>query len=55
MPESAKDIQGKVKEKAGDATGDDQLKHEGQAEQAGEKVKGGVDDAVDKAKDVIDR
>ncbi len=55
MPESAKDMQGKLKEKAGEAGGDDRLKHEGQAEQAGEKVKSGVDKVVDKAKDVIER
>jgi uncharacterized protein YjbJ (UPF0337 family) len=53
MAESAKDIQGKLKEKAGDVTGDDHLKREGQVEQGGEKAKQGVDKVVDKAKDVL--
>ena len=52
MPESARDALGEVKEKAGDATGDDRLKREGQADQAGEHVKKGVDKAVDKVKDL---
>jgi uncharacterized protein YjbJ (UPF0337 family) len=53
MPESAKDIKGKLKEKAGQASGDEQLEHEGQLEQGGEKVKQGVDKVVDKGKQVL--
>ncbi len=54
MPESARDAQGRVKEAAGGLTGDSDLKREGQIEQAGEKVKAGIDKVADKAKDVID-
>lgn len=53
MPESAKDLKGKVKERVGEATGDDKTKHEGQAEQAGESVKKGVDQTVKKVKDAL--
>jgi uncharacterized protein YjbJ (UPF0337 family) len=55
MPESAKDVQGRVKEAAGDLTDNDQLKQEGKVEQAGEKVKSGIDKVADKVKDVVDR
>ena len=50
MAGTARDIKGKVKERAGQATGDEQLEREGQIEQGGEKVKQGVDAAVDKTK-----
>ena len=53
MADSAKDIKGKVKERAGQATGDERLEREGQVEQGGEKVKQGVDKAVDKTKDLL--
>ncbi len=53
MADSAKDIKGKVKERAGQATGDERLEREGQLEQGGEKVKQGVDKAVDKTKDLL--
>lgn len=53
MPDSVRDIQGKIKEKAGEATDDDRLKHEGQVEQGGERVKQGVDAAVDKTKQLL--
>lgn len=39
---------GKVKEAAGDITGDDEMKREGKADQAGGKVKNAVDDVKDK-------
>jgi uncharacterized protein YjbJ (UPF0337 family) len=55
MPESAKDLKGQAKEKVGDVAGDDDLKHEGQFEQAGEKVKGAVDKGVDAAKGLLDK
>ena len=45
MPESAKDLKGKAKEKVGDATDDPKTKREGQVEQAGEKIKSGIDRA----------
>jgi len=47
------DITGKAKEKAGDTTGDKDLKREGQADQTADKVKGGVDKATDKLKGLL--
>jgi len=38
---------GKIKEAAGDLTGDGDLKREGKADQAGGKVKNAVDDVKD--------
>ena len=46
---------GRIKEAAGDLTGDKKLQREGKAEQAEGKVKGGVDKAADKVKDAINR
>ncbi len=43
----AKDIGGKVKEEAGDLTGNKDLKREGQADQVEGKVQKGVGDAKD--------
>lgn len=54
-PESLKDAEGRVKEAAGSLTGDGETKREGQVQQAGEKVKSGVDKVADKAKDLIDK
>jgi uncharacterized protein YjbJ (UPF0337 family) len=53
MPESAKDLQGRVKEAAGDLTNDSDLKKEGKIEQAEEKIKSGIDDVAEKAKDLL--
>ncbi|WP_298435605.1 CsbD family protein [uncultured Jannaschia sp.] len=39
-----KDITGKIKEEAGDLTGNDKMKHEGQADQVEGKVQKGVGD-----------
>ena len=47
----AKDIGGKVKEEVGDATGNDDMKHDGQADQAEGKVQKTVGDAKDKLSD----
>jgi uncharacterized protein YjbJ (UPF0337 family) len=55
MPESAKDLQGRVKEAAGGLTGDSELKNEGKIEQAEEKVKSGIDEVADKAKHLLGR
>ncbi len=54
-PESLKDAQGRVKEAAGSVTGDSGLKNEGKVEQAGEKVKAGIDKVADTVKDAVDR
>lgn len=53
MPENYDDAKGRVKEAAGDLTGDDSLKNEGKVDQAAGKVKGKVGDAADKVKDAI--
>ena len=45
----AKDIGGKVKEEAGDLTGNKDMKHEGQADQVEGKVQKGVGDVKDEA------
>jgi uncharacterized protein YjbJ (UPF0337 family) len=44
---------GKVKEAAGDLTGDQQLKDEGKVDRASGAVKDEVGDAADKVKDVV--
>jgi len=44
---------GRVKQAAGDLTGDQSLKNEGKADEAGAGIKEKVGDAVDKVKDVI--
>ncbi len=53
MGEKSDDLKGRAKEAAGAATGDDDLKNEGKADQAGAKVKEKAGDAVDKVKDVF--
>jgi uncharacterized protein YjbJ (UPF0337 family) len=55
MPESAKDMQGRGKEAAGDLTGDEQLRREGKADQAGEKAKGAVDRMTESVKSFFGR
>ena len=47
----AKDIGGKLKEEAGDATNNKDMKREGQADQAEGKVQKGVGDANEKLSD----
>lgn len=47
----AKDIGGKIKEEAGDLTGNDKMKHDGQADQVEGKVQKGYGDAKDSMKD----
>jgi uncharacterized protein YjbJ (UPF0337 family) len=53
MGETLKHQQGKMKEKAGEVTGDRDLEREGKVEQAGESVKERVDDVTEKAKDAL--
>jgi uncharacterized protein YjbJ (UPF0337 family) len=48
------ETKGRVKEAAGDLTGDKDLQREGKADQVAGKAKGAVDDAKDKAKDAVD-
>jgi uncharacterized protein YjbJ (UPF0337 family) len=47
------DAKGRVKEAAGDLTGDDDLKREGKVDKASGAVKDGLDKASDKAKDAL--
>jgi len=47
------DAKGRVKEAAGDLTGDKDLKNEGKVDQAVGKVREGVDNAADRVKSLI--
>ncbi|APG49025.1 CsbD family protein [Phaeobacter porticola] len=47
----AKDIGGKIKEEVGDVTGNDELKRDGQTDQAEGKLQKGVGDVKDKLSD----
>jgi uncharacterized protein YjbJ (UPF0337 family) len=49
------DAKGRVKEAAGDLTGDKDLKREGKVDQAGGKAKDGVEKVTDKVKDTLRR
>jgi uncharacterized protein YjbJ (UPF0337 family) len=49
------DAKGRVKEAAGNLTGDKDLKREGQVDQAGGKAKDGIERLTDKVKDVLHR
>jgi uncharacterized protein YjbJ (UPF0337 family) len=49
------DAKGRVKEAAGNLTGDKDLKREGQVDQAGGKAKEGVEKVTDKIKDALRR
>jgi uncharacterized protein YjbJ (UPF0337 family) len=47
------ELKGHVKEAAGAMTGDDELKREGQVDQAAGKIKQAVEKVVDKVKDAV--
>ena len=47
------DAKGRLKEAAGDITGDDDLKREGKVDKATGAVKDGLDKASDKVKDAL--
>ena len=49
------EAKGRVKEAAGDLTGDKSLKNEGKVDKAAGSVKDKVGDAADKAKDAVNR
>jgi uncharacterized protein YjbJ (UPF0337 family) len=53
--ENKDDAKGRVKEAAGDLTGDRDLKREGKVDQAGGKAKESVERLTDKVKDVLRR
>lgn len=48
----AEDLKGRAKESAGAATGDEDLKREGQADQASSKVKKAAETVKDKANEI---
>ena len=50
---NADDAKGRVKEAAGDLTGDKDLKREGKVDQASGKAKNGIERLTDKVKDVL--
>jgi len=54
-PNNADDAKGRLKESAGNLTGDDDLEREGKADQGAGKVKEGVDKVTDKVKDLLGR
>jgi uncharacterized protein YjbJ (UPF0337 family) len=47
------DMKGRLKEAAGDISGDKGLKREGRLDQASAATKKAIDDVADKAKDVV--
>jgi uncharacterized protein YjbJ (UPF0337 family) len=53
-PRNTDDAKGRVKEAAGDLTGNDDLKDEGKTDQAAGKIKDVADSAKDKVDDAID-
>ena len=53
MSNKGEDIKGRIKEAAGAASDDDDLKREGKADQASASVKDKVSGAVDKVKDKL--
>jgi len=52
---NADEAKGRIKEAAGDLTGDKDLQREGKVDQASGKAKDAVDDVSDKAKDALKR
>jgi uncharacterized protein YjbJ (UPF0337 family) len=52
---NADQAKGKVKEAAGDLTGNDKLKNEGKADQRAGDAKEFVNDVADKAEEVVDK
>ena len=49
----AEDLGGRAKEAAGAATGDDELKGEGKADQASSAIKDGMEKVKDKANEIV--
>jgi uncharacterized protein YjbJ (UPF0337 family) len=47
------DLKGRLKQAAGDVTGDEGLKREGKLDQASAATKSAIDDVADKAKSVV--
>jgi uncharacterized protein YjbJ (UPF0337 family) len=54
-PSNADEAKGRIKEAAGDLTGDKDLQREGKVDQAAGKAKSAVDEASDKLKEAVNR
>lgn len=54
MAGESDELKGRIKKAAGDLTDDDELKGEGEADEAAGKAKGKVDEVKDKVDDAID-
>jgi uncharacterized protein YjbJ (UPF0337 family) len=54
MSGEADQAKGRIKQAAGDLTGDDELRREGQQDETAGKVKDKIDEAKDKANEAID-
>jgi uncharacterized protein YjbJ (UPF0337 family) len=52
-PSNTDDAKGRIKEAAGNVTGDKDLKNEGKLDQAEGKIKEGVDNLADKARGIL--
>jgi uncharacterized protein YjbJ (UPF0337 family) len=52
-PSNTDDAKGRVKEAAGNLTGDKELRNEGKLDQASGKVKEGIDSLADKARSLL--
>lgn len=52
--QNADELKGRVKEAAGDLTGNDDLEREGKTDRAAGKVKDFIDDAKEKVDDAVD-
>jgi uncharacterized protein YjbJ (UPF0337 family) len=52
--DKAQEAKGRLKEAAGAATDDNEMRHEGKADQTKAKVKGKIDDVTDAVKDKLD-
>lgn len=52
-PRNADDMKGRVKEAAGDLTGDEEMQREGKLDQAVGKVKDTVDEVAGKARGLV--
>jgi uncharacterized protein YjbJ (UPF0337 family) len=53
--ENKDEMKGRVKEAAGDLTGNERLENEGKADQVEGKAKGAVDKVRDKASEIADK
>jgi uncharacterized protein YjbJ (UPF0337 family) len=53
MGAKSDESKGRIKEAAGDLTGNERLKREGKADRAGAKVKDKVGKGIEKAKDAV--